>query len=237
MEKIVVLSMGGSEGKTLLVTQCLYPNMPDAKILTVDTTNLTAAAFGIKCEAHAGDDFNTTYRALLQTKGNVIVDVGGSKECREFMEGMLAIDGSDKVTAFIIPSRPDSKGQSCGVETIEKLIDDGVAKEKIRVVFTGTKKSTELEFAELINGMRKCGLVPNLNLTINNSTLFNDMIEDKLLIGAIIKDTTDYNDKIETRAPDDKKDYAGMLIRQKMAVKTVWPNLQSVFNALNLNIV
>lgn len=232
-KKIVILSLGGSEGKTMFVTQCLHPHLQQARILCVDSANDTAAEFGIKnCEKHSGDDFNKTYHSLMSTAGDVIVDVGGSKECKEFMAGMLAIEGSDEITTVIVPSTPGSKGQGCAIETIERLIDDGVDKSKIKVIFTGTKKDTAVEFAQLIEGMEENGLVPDLNLTIAHSELFNEMIEHKELISNIVADETDYKEEAASRKKGDSTDYVGKLIRQKMARKTVWPNLQSVYQHL-----
>jgi len=232
-QKVVILSLGGSVGKTMIVTQCLHPHMQDARILAVDTANETAKDFGIKnCELHSGDDFNKTYHALMSTPGNVIVDVGGSKECREFMAGMLAIEGSDEVTTFIVPSTPASKDQGCAIETIERLIEDGVDKNKIKVVFTGTRKDTAEEFAQLIEGMEENGLVPDFNLTIVHSALFNEMIAEHELILDIVSDETDYKEMATNRKKGDNADYVGRLIRQKMARKTVWPNLQSVYQHL-----
>jgi len=78
--KVVLLSLGGSEGKTMIVTQMLHPHMPKARILCVDSANETASEFGIKnCEKHSGDEFNSTYHSLMSAAGDVIVDVGGSK--------------------------------------------------------------------------------------------------------------------------------------------------------------
>jgi hypothetical protein len=231
-KKIVLLSLGGSVGKTMLTTQLLHPHMLDARILCVDQTNDTAEDFGIKnCEKHSGDDFNRTYRALMESPGDVIVDVGGTKECKEFMSGMLLIDGSDEVTTIIVPSRPDSKDQACALETIETLILDGVDKSKIRVVFTGTKKSVPAEFGQLISGMRDNGMNPDLDLNIGHSVLFNEMIREKKLILNIMADTTDYKAAEKAKKKGDSTDYIGKLMRQRMA-RSVWPNLQSVFSRL-----
>lgn len=230
VRKIAVVSLGGNEGKTSFVVQCLHPHMPDAKILCVDSANETAAEFGIKnCEKHSGDEFNKTYHALMSSTGDVIVDVGGSKECKEFMDGMLAIEGSDEITTVIIPSTPTSKGQSCALETIERLIFDGVDKHKIKVIFTGTKKNTAAEFSQLIDGMQEIGLVPDLNLTIAYSELFDEAIEHKEIICHVASEDVDYKEKAATRKNGDKTDYVAKLIRQKMARKTVWPNLQEVY--------
>lgn len=233
LKKTVILCLGGSVGKTMILTQCLHPHMLDARILAVDTANETARDFGIQnCELHSGDDFNKTYHALMSSPGNVIVDVGGSKECREFMAGMLAIEGSDEVTTFIVPSTPASKDQGCAIETIERLIDDGVDKNKIKVVFSGTKKDTAEEFTQLIDGMKENGLVPDLNLTIFYSALFNEMIAEHELIKDIVSDETDYKEMAANRKKGDNTDYVGKVIRQKMARITVWPNLQTVYQHL-----
>lgn len=233
MKKIVLMSLGGSVGKTMFTTQCLFPHMPAARILCVDQANTTAADFGIKnCESHSGDEFNKTYRSLMSTNGDVIVDVGGSKECKDFLDGMLALDGSDAITTIIIPARPNSKDQGCAVQTIERLIIDGVDINKIKVIFTETRKNTAAEFEQLIEGMKENSLVPDLNLTIFHSLLFNEMIEDKELISDILADETDYKEKTASRGKGDKTDYVGKLMRQKMAKNSVWPNLQIVFSAL-----
>jgi len=162
----------------------------------------------------------------------VIVDVGGSKECRVFMAGMLAFEGRDEVSTFIVPSTPASKDQGCAIETIERLIEDGVDKNKIKVVFTGTRKDTAEEFAQLIEGMEENGLVPDFNLTIVHSALFNEMIAEHELILDIVSDETDYKDMATKRKKGDNTDYVARLIRQKMARKTVWPNLQAVYQHL-----
>lgn len=233
MKKIVLMSLGGSVGKTMIVTQCLYPHLLDAKILCVDQVNTTAADFGIKnCEKHSGDEFNKTYRALMSNKGDVIVDVGGSKECKEFLEGMLAIDGSDQITTIIIPARPNSKDQGCAIDTIERLILDGVDKNKIKVIFTDVKKNVADEFKQLIDGMVESGMVPDLDLMIQHSLIYGEMIETKELISDILADETDYNEKAVNRAKSDKTDYIGKHIRQKMARRSAWPNLQSVYQRL-----
>lgn len=233
LKKIVLTSLGGSVGKTLITTQCLHSHMPDAQILCVDQTNTTAADFGIKnCLSLAGDEFNKTYRALMSAPGNVIVDVGGAKECTEFLNGMLEIDGSDEITTIIVPSKPNSKDQGCALETIDRLIGDGVDKSKIKVIFTGAKKNAAVEFAQLIEGMKESGLEADLNLTIFHSDVYDAMIASRELISDILADTTDYKEKMLNKAKNDKTDYPGKIIKQRLAKNVAWPNLQTVFKAL-----
>jgi len=232
-KKIVLMSLGGSVGKTMITTQCLYPHMPEAHILCVDQINTTAADFGIKnCTSLAGDEFNKAYRALMGADGDVIVDVGGAKECNEFLKGMLEVDGSDEITTIIIPAKPNAKDQGCALDTIQRLIIDGVDPTKIKVIFTGTVKNTANEFGQLISGMKKHGLQPDLDLTIFNSSVYNELIEEQELITDVLADKTDYKDKARNQQSGDTTDYTGKLLRQRMAHNVAWPNLQMVFKTL-----
>ncbi len=233
INRVVLLSLGGSVGKTLLTTQLLHSHLPNAKILCVDGVNQTARDFGIRnCQLHAGDEFNKTYRALMSSNQDVVVDVGGSKECKEFLSGMMAIDGSDEVTRFIIPSRPSSKDQGCAIETLAHLLDGNVDPDKISVVFTDVKKSVEDEFQLLINWMQAVDLKPDLNLMIQHSPVYGEMIENKELIVNVLADETDYKEMAANRSSDDNTDYIGKLMRQRMARNQAWPNLQNVFKHL-----
>lgn len=236
MKKIVIASLGGSVGKTLITTQLLHSHLPHAKILCVDGVNETARNFRIEnCELHSGDEFNKTYRELMQSQSDVIVDVGGSKECKEFLDGMMAINGSDEVTNFIVPSRPNSKDQGCAMETIYRLLmdeDEAVMASKISVIFTDCKKSVEEEFEQLLDFMRKVGLTPNLNLMIQHSPIYSEMIERHELISNIVSDETDYKHKAANRRDGDNTDYIGKLMRQRMARNQAWPNLQNVYKNL-----
>ena len=58
------------------------------------------------------------------------------------------------------------------------------------------------------------------------------MIEEKELISDILADKTDYKEKTLSRKSSDETDYIGKLMRQKMAVNSVWPNLQTVYKSL-----
>lgn len=232
-KKIVLMSLGGSVGKTLIATQCLLPHLPNAKILCVDQTNRTAHDFGVKnCLILGGEEFNKAYRELMSAPGDVIVDVGGSKECEEFLKGMLEIDGSDEITTIIIPSTPDSKAQDAAIETLERLIIDGVDKSKIKVVFTGVKKNTASEYSQLIDGMEKNGINADLNLSIFHSKFFDEMIKDFELISANIADDTDYKEKALNRKKNDNTDYIGKLMRVRGCKNSLWPNVQEVYKHL-----
>ena len=231
-KKIVLVSLGGSVGKTLITVQALHPHMPEAQILCVDQTNTTAAHFGIKnCISLSGEEFDQAFRHLMKATGDVIVDVGGTKECDQFLAGMLEI-GSDAITHFIVPSKPDSKDQGCALDTIDKLLLSGVGEQKIIVVFTGTKKNTEKEFKQLIDGLREKNIEVNLDRTIFANTLFDDMIKDEVLITSILSDPTDYNKAAEERIAGDTTDYIENFIRKQKAERTVWPNLQTAYRAM-----
>lgn len=231
-KKIVLLSLGGSVGKTLATVQCFYPHMPEAKILCVDQTNETAADFDIPgCQSLSGEEFDEAFRQLIRAKGDVIIDVGGSKECDQFLTGMFEI-GSDAITHFVVPSKPDAKDQGCALETIDRLLLSGVPPSKVCVLFTGTKKDTKKEYEQLITGMQERGVEVNLNRTIFFNTLFDDLIRERIKITDVIADTTDYNKAAAERVEGDTEDYVEKFIRLRKAQRAVWPNLQSAYQAV-----
>lgn len=231
-KKIVLLSLGGSVGKTLFAVHCAYPHMPDAKILCVDQTNTTAADFGIEnCLSLNGEEFDEAFRHLMKATGDVIIDVGGSKECDQFMTGMYEI-GSDAITHFVIPSKTDSKDQGCALETIDRLLLSGVATDKIYVVFMGTKKDTAKEFRQLIQGMHERQISVHLDRAIFYNSLFDDLIRDRIKITDVVADKTDYNKAAAERIEGDDEDYVEKFIRKQKADRTVWPNLQTAYRAI-----
>ena len=231
-KKIVIASLGSSVGKTLITVQCLNPHMLDAKILCVDQTNTTAADFGIEnCISLTGEEFDEAFRHLMKERGDVIVDVGGSKECDQFLSGMYEI-GSDVVTHFIIPSKVDSKDQGCALETIDRLLFSGVPESKIYVVFMGAKRDTAKEFRQLIEGMTERKIEVDLNRSIFFNSLFDDLIRDRVRISQVVADTTDYNKAAAERVEGDTEDYVEKFIRKQKAERTVWPNLKAAYQAI-----
>lgn len=229
--KVVICSLGGSVGKTTITTHMLAPRMPSAKLIAVDTTNTTAAHFGLDAEAFSGDEFANLYKQIVRMD-DAIIDVGGSKEGKEFLAGMNWLDGQDEIDYFVIPSMPEDKDQKAAWKTIELLLDQGVAKEKIKVVFNGVKKNTADEFDYLLGALSANEIPFSLDATIFHHALFDSLSAQQRSIQSILADETNYKKAVQTCEDESELTrLCDLMIAQKSAPK-VAETLDAVFAAL-----
>jgi hypothetical protein len=232
--KVVICSLAGSVGKTTITAHMLHPRMPKARVSTVDTANMTVKNFGIDCDEYSGEQFTKLYRELIR-QPHAIIDVGGSKEGKEFLEGMDWMEGHDEIDAFLVPSLSDDKAQKASYKTIELLLAQGVSKDKIKAVFNGVEKNTEEEFDYLLGALTVIGLPFSLEATIFKHSLFNILSSRQLSLASVLNDTTDY--KALIRAADDEFDeeelarLTDLMVAQKSATK-VNAQLDKVFASL-----
>ena len=229
--KVVICSLAGSVGKTTITTHLLHPRMPAAKIYTVDTTNATAADFGVEAEAFSGDEFSKIYKQIVRND-DLIIDVGGSKEGKEFLAGMDWMDGQDEIDAFIIPSMPDDKDQKAAFKTIELLLAQNVDKSKIKVIFNSVRKNTVDEFDYLLGALTVTQIPYSLDATIFNNDIFNILSANGRSLDSVLKDTTDYKQICRSATDEDEiAQAADLMVAQKAAPK-VNENLSTVYQAL-----
>lgn len=229
--KVVICSLAGSVGKTTITTHLLHPRMPEAKIYTVDTTNATARDFGVDAEAFSGDEFSKIYKQIVRND-ELIIDVGGSKEGKEFLAGMDWMDGQDEIDAFIVPSMPDDKDQKAAFKTIELLLAQGVDKNKIKIIFNAVKKNTVDEFDYLLGALTVTGIPFSLDATIFNNEIYDILSAHGRSLDSILKDSTDYKQIVRTSDEEEQITRASdLMIAQKYAPK-VNENLAVVYQSL-----
>lgn len=243
--KVVICSLGGSVGKTTVTAHMLCPRMPKARMIAVDTANATVKHFGIDCEEYGGEDFTKLYKQLVRMD-DAIIDVGGSKEGKEFLTGMEGMEGHDEIDAFIVPSMSDDKDQKAAFKTIELLLAQGVSKNKIKVVFNGVEKDTEEEFDYLLGALLANDIPYSIEATIFKHDLFNVLSVQKRSLESILNDKTDYKalyKKLAQKltAEEESGDETGdeielsklsdLMVAQKSVLK-VNQNLNKVFESL-----
>jgi hypothetical protein len=224
-------SIGGSVGKTTITAHMLCPRLPESKVITVDTSNVTVKHFGIAVDEYSGEEFTQLYKQLVRLD-KAIIDVGGSKECKEFLEGMDWMEGHDEVDAFVVPATSDDKSQKAAFKTIELLVAQGVSKDKIKVIFNGVVKNTVVEFDYLLGALSVHQIPFDLEATIFKHTLFDILSVHKRSLGSILTDKTNYK-QLFAKSDDDAQlaKLSDLMIAQKAAPK-VNENLDIVFNAL-----
>lgn len=231
--KLVIASLAGSVGKTTITAHMLCPRMPDARVLAVDTANNTVKHFGIDAEEYSGEDFAKLYKQLVRLD-DAIIDVGGSKEGKEFLAGMDWMEGHDEIDAFVIPAMPDDKDQKAAYKTIELLLAQGVGKDKIKVIFNGVEKNTIEEFDYLLGALSANEIPFSVDATIFRHDLFNSLAVQKRSLASILSDKTDYKTLYRQTPADDEETItklADLMVAQKAAPK-VNDNLDTAFAAL-----
>ena len=229
--KVVICSLAGSVGKTTITTHLLHPRMPEAKIYTVDTTNATARDFGVEAEAYSGDEFSKIYKQIVRNDA-LIIDVGGSKEGKEFLAGMDWIDGQDEIDSFIIPSMPDDKDQKAAVKTIDLLLAQGVDKNKIKVIFNAVKKNTVDEFDYLLGALTVKQIPFSLDATIFNNEVYDILSAHGRSLDSILNDQTDYKKIVRTAEDEDEITRASDLMVAQKAAPKVNDNLSTVYQSI-----
>lgn len=228
--KIVVASLGGSVGKTIASANVLYPRIPNAYVVAVDTANQTVKDFGIDAEVYSADQFKNVYTDLVR-RDSIIIDVGGSKEGKEFLEEMDWMQGHDEVDYFVIPSMSDDKDQKAAVKTIDLLMAQGVGKEKIKVIFNAVERNTEHEFDYLLGALAAKGIDFSLDASIFKNRAYNILSKQNRTVASMLADKTDYKARLKDANDADLEEVTDLLYAQKTAAK-LNENLDRVFNAL-----
>lgn len=231
--KLVIASLAGSVGKTTITAHMLCPRMPAARVLAVDTANNTVKHFGIDAEEYSGEDFAKLYKQLVRLD-DAIIDVGGSKEGKEFLAGMDWMEGHDEIDAFVIPAMPDDKDQKAAYKTIELLLAQGVAKDKIKVIFNGVEKNTVEEFDYLLGALAANEIPFAIDATIFRHDLYDILAVQKRSLSSVLDDKEDYKTLLrQVPAGDTNKitTYENLMVATKYAPK-VNENLETVFSAL-----
>ena len=234
-QKIVVIaSKAGTVGKTVLASHCLYPRMPGARVMAVDTANITAKHFGIPTETFGGNEFNRLFAEIMNdTESDMIIDVGGSKECVEFIAGMRQTKGQTEITHFIVPAMPEFKDQDAAMDTIELLLKQKVDPNRIKVVFMKFMRNVKDEFDHVLRGMEYLKVPIELKASVEFTPLFDILTTHGVSLATMLADKTDYKEKLLTyeKGSMERDRCIDMRIAQGSA-EEVNEILQTVFNAL-----
>lgn len=237
-KRIVVMSCGGTVGKTTMTVHFLAPRIPGAEIISVESLNENAANFGMDTESLRGDDFEKLYKRMI-VADNAIIDVGASN-VESFLAKMTTFDnGHDEFDYFIIPTKPGAKETKETLQAIYALNEIGVPANKIKIIFNQTKRSVVEEFSDLIDYLKtkkyKCDWDPKA--VVYQSDSFDVLSMRKLQLEKVLSDDTDY--KAQLRSLDrTAKDYqrefnrlSDIIVLQKTA-KSINKNFDELWSVL-----
>jgi hypothetical protein len=237
---IVIANYSGNIGKSTLVRHLLSPNLPDHKIVSVESINL---------DGLAPDTLTTTGKRSGKSIDDLILnretifDVGGSN-VEDFMTQLGMREGAhEDIDLFLVPTTSDRKIMGDTINIITDLADLGVSSGKIRLIFNRVDSSESELLEEIFKPIYDFYRDRSLFMLSEHWTIFNsEMFEltrnmkdpdgNPLTVYDLASDTTDYKRLIrETQDPDLKTQYARRLAASRLA-KSAKTNLDSVFAEL-----
>lgn len=231
--KVAVVSNNGTCGKTVVAAHLLGPRL-GAPIISVETTNESAALFGVETEKLAAAKFQHIHAALSDAD-DVILDVGASN-IKEFLIGLVKYDEAHlEIDYYVIPVKNKTREKIEAIKMISILADLGVPPDRIRIVFNFVTDNVESEFEEVINYVQQYGqAVVNMDAAIYETELFSLLEGERLTVAALLADETDYKALLREHrdAPDEEKARWRELLGLKALGRSVNRNLDDVFRAV-----
>lgn len=225
--KIVILNYCGTVGKTTIATNLFQPRMNNAKIIAVDTINMTASDLNSEAEVIKTHRFKEIYQQIL-IEDNLVIDVGASN-IENFLSNMVQYQNShEEIDYFIIPVTAGEKEQRESMNTAIFLLEIGILANKIKFIFNKVNDDVEVVFHKIFSACQKKNIPINKELYIMETELFDELINSKVSLHSIINDSTDYKKMIKDAATSKEKiKYADL-----MAIRSLSQNIHIHFDNL-----
>lgn len=228
--KVAVINFSGNVGKSTIARHLLASRMSNAPVIPVESIN----SDGTQDETIKGKQFGELQEALI-LMDDAVVDVGASN-VEDFVNLMKQYKGShEDFDYFVVPTVPKSKQMRDTISTIDALSDIGIPAKKIRIIFNMVEldETPEREFSGLFeyhNAEKKFTLRTDAVIHVND--IYAKVNGSEKSIIDILKDKTDYKEKIKTaESANDKLQYAQMVGIKRLAAG-VTEELDAVFLTL-----
>ena len=235
--KIVVINFSGNVGKSTVAAHLLKPRMNNATLFSIETLNDDAASDGVDVETYQGKKYKELQEEILALD-DAIVDVGASN-VEDFINLMIKYTDSHKrFDYYIVPTVKEKKQTIDTINTINALIDVGIPKQKIRVIFNKVEMGDSVmdEF-KTVFGLAAVdkNFVINNKLVIYNNEAFDECKDLGVPLADIVADQTDYEAQAKAaRGAGDQNESKRCinLCLLKMVAITANKNLDQVFKEL-----
>lgn len=231
MIKIAVLNNSGNVGKSTVCTNLLQPRIINSEIVRVESIN-NDGSNDLKL---TGNQFIDIMKRVDLTD-NVIIDIGSSN-IEIFFNQLEAYKGSEEdIDYFIIPTVPKFKQQVDTIKTIANLLDLGVDKSSIKIVFNQFDETNDIntQFNELLNSEEYKYLKNKKFSLIPDTTLFKSLDDIDYSFIEMINDERDFKSLLRsTDNPDERERYS--ILRSIKRLATGFnEKLDTAFSALEL---
>ncbi|QKE37576.1 StbB family protein [Ferrovum myxofaciens] len=233
--KILVANLSGNMGKTTLVKHLLAPRMPDARVVSIETTNAGSNELNAVIRLNADDEFGSLVD-ILTMEDELIVDLGSSEAkemIRKLKEYESAIQDFDYV---LVPVIPDPKAIEDTISTVMTLHALNVPPERIKVLFNRVPvhmaDRIRILFAQLIDIIEDKATI-NTSLVIFQYEIYNALKGAAYTVTDVVADRTDWKSIARDGSLDELTRIEALQNnRNQKAAPTALRNLNAVFDTL-----
>lgn len=196
---IAVLNLSGNVGKSTLALQLIAPNLENAKVISVESVNTSAAndIDSVQVEEMAASAFKDIYLEMMSGKNQIVLDVGVSNVVGFMSELARFKSFTQEVDLIIVPVVPVKKQMDDTIKTLEWLASRGFSGKKIRVMFNNYRndgESLESQFAQILGYLHSepSKAVFEPYIVIDENEIFTTTKRNRKTIAEIAADNTDW---------------------------------------------
>jgi len=228
--KYAVINFSGNVGKSTVAKHVLFPRVPGAELITIETINADEGGG----TAIRGNQFGALQEQLLLVD-NAIIDIGASN-VEDVMKLMSQYRGAhDDFDVFVVPTIKAAKVSRDTIATIDALAALGVPASKIVVVFNQLEADETVASAFyplLAYHEAEKTFTLRTEAAIQASEVFQRLGVLGVTLPEVVADQTDWRAALKSDDPDEKRRAAAMITTKRLALSAS-ENLDAVFAAIS----
>ncbi|WP_244589992.1 StbB family protein [Xenorhabdus budapestensis] len=229
--KMAVLNNSGNVGKSTICQTLLKPRLKDAEIIRVETIN----SDGTNDNKLSAKEFDEILKCIDDTDCTII-DIGSSN-IEQFMVQMLEFQGSHElIDYFVVPVTTQDKQQRDSINTINNLLDSGIEKERIKVIFNQAEKDIEIrkQYSVFLADKTCNKITGDSPAVVYYNNIFNILTKSGLRYDDIYNDERDFRTLIRSAESKEARQELSNLRTVKMLMNGFNSDLDIAFQKLNL---
>lgn len=231
--KVAVINYSGNVGKSTICNALLLPRIEDAELFRVESINSDGNNESEKISA-------VNYGELLESiemADACVIDVGASN-IETFISKMFSYKNShEEIDFFIIPVTPDAKQINDSLAVYHFLVENGISKDKIRIILNRVERniySPEKELDTFKRSILSDYIDIDSTPVVYESDYYSKLQADKRSHLEIISDERDFK---ALKKAAETKDERWEIVQAKTLYQVALSaedDLASAFDKLNL---
>lgn len=227
---IALINFSGNVGKTTIGFHLLKQRLENSTFIGVETINDAGNFYDVKVKAK---DFAAVQDELLMND-SVILDVGSSNVEQTLLEMKKYKGSHEDIDIYIVPITSESKQQKDSINTIKFLLDLGISKNKIKIIFNFVKPDDDVEvvFSAIYNAIADLKLSSQIPVIYENEFYDDHFIKtNEYTLSYLVANKTAIKESLKESKPEDKDKIKHLIALSRLAL-TVDENLEEAFKTL-----